>query len=195
MQKSSDLNCQETTIDLSPIVTNGGGLSSMWSTMNGNILSDPSKDSIKVNQPGLYTFTLSDGAGCTKDYSITVSKNVTKPIIDSGLNDTINCINSIINLQGSVITPITDYISLWYSPGNIISNPEQLSIAVSDPGFYILKVEDTLSHCVTIDTVTVLKDINLPDLVITTPDMITCSLDSIKLLASLMNYQPSTIYL
>ena len=195
LQKSSDLNCQETTIDLSPIVTNGGGLSSMWSTMNGNILSDPSKDSIKVNQPGLYTFTLSDGAGCTKDYSITVSKNVTKPIIDSGLNDTINCINSIINLQGSVITPITDYISLWYSPGNIISNPEQLSIAVSDPGFYILKVEDTLSHCVTIDTVTVLKDINLPDLVITTPDMITCSLDSIKLLASLMNYQPSTIYL
>ena len=192
--KSGDINCSNTNVQLISIVNDGQGLNTVWTTTDGNIITDPVNDTIMADQPGDYIFTLSDDNGCNQSYTITIEENTAAPILNAGPDSLLTCLISSIELKGSVSNPVSNYIVNWSSPQNIINNSDSLLVTINGPGTYILTVEDTLNHCITSDTLIINVSKNNPDIDLPLIDKITCDNLNVKLIPDVVNYDPDFVY-
>jgi uncharacterized repeat protein (TIGR01451 family) len=107
-----------------------------------------------VNQPGLYTFKVTDTSnGCTATDQIIVIQPA--PITaDAGPDRLLDCITAIVTLTGSSNVPNQQVNYLWTGVG-VVSGANTLHPVINTPGVYTLLVTDTYTGCTATDQMTV----------------------------------------
>ena len=115
-------------------------------------------EDVYVTEPGVYTLTVRDRAGCESSDSVTVRQGETSPWIWSNSIEFLTCTQSSITLMPDVEGGTPPYSYLW-SPGGQSTK----SITVDGPGSYSLTVTDA-SGCSTDEIITVWDDRSRPNI-------------------------------
>ncbi len=183
------LTCTATSISLSGNGSaTGTDITYTWTTTNGTIVSGENTINPTVGQIGDYTLLVNDGAnGCSNSVTISVIEDVTPPtpLIDQTNNQTLDCINSSVVIDGSGSQPIGNVSYQWTTAnGNILSGANTSNPEVDDDGEYILTVTNTLNGCTAMESITILQDLSVPQVSIGTPLTLTCDITEIDLTAT-----------
>jgi len=158
------LSCSNSTVDIN---SNGSSTGPQyqysWTTSNGHIVSDPLLHDITVDAPGLYVLTIFDTyLGCTNANFIQVSGASGLPIANAGSDDVLPCSGGQITLSGESSSTGTNFTYQWTTDdGNIVSDPNAITIDVDASGVYVLKVTNTSNGCTASDAVEVTIDNNI----------------------------------
>ena len=133
-----------------------------WTTDDGSIVGNPNTDSIWVNAGGFYFVEIQDSInGCSSYDTVFVNEFYDYPVAEAGIDIQMNCMDEIYSLTGiNSIYGGADII--WTGPG-IISDPEGIEIEVNEPGTYYLWIQDQLSLCEAIDSVSLIPP-DLPEI-------------------------------
>lgn len=153
-----------TTIQLDAFnTTTGTGVTYLWTTPNGNIASQETTLMPIVDTTGMYILTVTNGAnGCTAVDTVLATFNTALPIANAGRDQLLDCDNTTVILDGSGSSQGADVAYSWTSiDGAFMSTQDTLTPVVIRAGTYILTVEN-LGSCITIDSVIVTQDANIP---------------------------------
>ncbi|WP_343692886.1 T9SS type A sorting domain-containing protein [Chitinophaga sp.] len=159
----SVLTCATTSINLN--ATSNGTIT--WSGYNAGV------NPITVTAAGKYYVTALAANGCTRTDSVTVSQDVSKPTLSVTAPGTLTCTTSAVNL-----TAVSNGTITW-TGFNAGVNP----ITVSAPGKYYVTALGA-NGCTRIDSVTVSQDVSKPTLSVTAPGILTCTTNSVNLIAT-----------
>ena len=161
-----DCNNMQTSLDVFTELFYFEETSTLWTTLNGSIISDPTQNTIDVDQPGSYTVVVTNlTSGCTGTSTIDVLSDFNTPsvfvdILNFGM---LTCDNPTISILGITNIDPEDASFLWTSSdGSIITDPTQTNIEVNDCGTYTLTVTDLTNGCTTSSTATPLCNNDAP---------------------------------
>jgi gliding motility-associated-like protein len=152
----TNLTCTDSVRTLSVNATTDGNWSAVWRTISGNILNDAGSARIQVNAGGLYLVEVVDSSNlCTNFDSVQVIDDSQLPQIDIASPFELSCQREIVSLEVNVEED-GDYIFQWTTnEGTIIDGANSAAAQVEDPGRYKLKVENSLTGCIAVDSVDV----------------------------------------
>jgi len=156
--------------------------STLWQTTDGNILSDPTQNVIKVNAAGTYSVVVTNlSSGCTGMETIIIDSETLGPQVSIDIPSELNCVQSTVFLDATTSSSSGAEITyVWIDGfGNEISDEED--IFVSEPGDYTLTVTEVTSGCQNVATVLVISDYNIPTIAIAEPAVLSCSNNSVLL--------------
>ena len=146
--------------------------STHWETVDGNIISDPTQNTIEVDQAGIYTVVVTNlASGCTGTASVEILADADLPSLtvtasDDGL---LTCVNSVITLDASSSLSSINASYQWTTnDGNIISDLNQDNIEVDQGGTYMVLVTNLSNGCTSSESIAVLEDVELPSVSIST---------------------------
>ncbi len=132
-----------------------------------------------VNQPGLYTVTVTDPAnGCTNTANVNVTQTVTPPTANAGTPQELTCAALTAVLNGSSSTAGVTFA--WTGPG-IVSGGNTATPTVNQPGNYVLTVTNPLNGCTNTANVNVTQNIVPPVSNAGGNQELTCSILSVQL--------------
>ncbi|WP_146154490.1 T9SS type A sorting domain-containing protein [Chitinophaga ginsengisoli] len=163
------LTCSRTSVNLTASSTTAN----TTFTWTGNAAG---QNPISVSTPGKYYVTVAAANGCTKQDSVTVTQDITKPNLAIATPAVLTCNTTNVNLTASSTTANTTFTWTGSAAGQ---NP----ISVSTPGKYYVTATSA-NGCIKQDSVTVTQDITKPNLAIATPQVLTCNTTSVNLTAS-----------
>jgi len=150
----------------------GPNITYAWYNTSGVLVStDLNTD---VSEAGDYTLIVTNSTnGCTAEDITDVVPDVNLPTVGIELPAIINCITSAVDINSSA-SGMGTLVYQWSNPsgGNAGTTA---SINVSEPGVYTLVVTNSDNGCSAEASVDVLENMNLPDPIATTADMITCT--------------------
>ena len=155
---SGPIDCNNSTVSLSASGSSmGDTISYSWLTSDGSIVSGADSAVATVDSPGEYTLFVEDtDNGCFQTAAVSVLQGDTIPDIAIAAPDTFTCADTLINLAASPATPSSSLQYLWGTPNGQISGADSLSSATAaDAGLYVLTTTDSITGCVTTDSVLV----------------------------------------
>lgn len=132
----------------------GANFTYKWTANPGNIVSGSSTLYPVVNQPGTYTFLVTNTAnGCTSSLSVQVTGNITPPVSEAGPIQTLACNVTNIPLNGAGSSTGPGFTYQWTATqgGVIISGGTTLNPIVASTGNYTLVVTNTANGCTASD--------------------------------------------
>lgn len=162
---NAELTCAQDTVEISvDAFPSHGILFYDWFTSNGNIISNPTRSFIEVDQPGIYRLVITAEHGselCDTTLFFDVTENIINIVSAAGPDGIIDCDNPIYMLDGSGSSTGPDIIYLWSdTTGSIISN--NLIPNINTAGLYYLTVVDTITQCSNIDSALITTSGSLP---------------------------------
>ncbi|MFK8056757.1 MAG: gliding motility-associated C-terminal domain-containing protein [Saprospiraceae bacterium] len=174
------LTCLVDTLELSPITLGGGGYIFGWSGPQGT-----SADSLQiVTMPGRYQVIVERVDNACRDTAVVeVVVNRQVPSLFYLVPDTLTCTVDSVALDASGSLAPNVQIDWQSSAGASLSIVGGVSYANS-PGVYQLFVLDTINGCRDSALVTVVNDTSGLQLVLSVSDTLTCSRDSVALMAT-----------
>ena len=182
------LNCsiEDQILDASNS-SSGGQIVYSWTTADGNILDGANGPNPLIDDPGLYTLTLSSlQNGCDSTQSIMIQEDITTPDLSIATPEQLDCDLTEISLDATASSSGTEFDYQWTtSNGNIIGSANILEPLIDQPGDYTLQIINSINGCDTAGIITVNQDVVPPILNIEEPDLLNCIIDSISLDASL----------
>lgn len=139
---------------------NGTNYDLLWTTTNGNILSGETTLTPLVNQIGEYTLTImNQDNGCDDNLNITVSENKQIPIVDTGADLEMDCIQTTIAL-GVNASNGSNFSYEWSSTnGTLVSGTNTASPSASSIGLYEVLVTNVDNGCSNSDEVSVFQNL------------------------------------
>ena len=142
----------------------GTGITYFWTTSDGVILSGTTTLLPTVGASGTYVLTVENTLnGFFATDTVLVGNLVVLPFVDLSVNTLLSCIDNTVLVDGSNSSMGTNFLYSWSTnDGNIIAIIGDDSISVDQSGFYFLEITDTTNGCVTIDSIEVFQDNNLP---------------------------------
>ena len=143
------LNCDILMVSLGGQSSSGPDIHYRWSSVEGNILTDPTQQFIQVDMPGSYQIVVVDSAnGCQSVDEAIVSQNLDLPGILVSADGILTCDMQSVQVSSELIGGSGTFTYLWTTnDGTIQSDPTAASITVISPGTYQLNVVDQLSLC------------------------------------------------
>ncbi len=188
IQPTSVLNCVLTALNLSAVGTSTGPqFEYLWTTLDGNIIGDPTILSPSIDQPGTYTLTVTNTQnGCVSSQSVTVLQSQTPPLAEAGASAVLTCTATTLQLNGAGSSTGLGISYQWVAGGGgmIVSGGATLTPTISAPGTYTLTVFDGQNGCTTSDIVIITQDLEEPIAVIGAPAMLTCVVEELSLNAT-----------
>lgn len=161
----------------------GMGISYSWTAMPGHISMGPDTSTPTVDAPGNYTLIVNNSTtGCADTASVSVIALQTLPGADAGEAALLTCLHFQDTLVGMTPATGSNLVFQWSGPC-ITSILDSVSIGVDCPGRYYFAVTDTLTGCISIDSVDVLESVSAPTAVIDPPAKLNC-IDSLLTLHS-----------
>ncbi|RMG84841.1 MAG: PKD domain-containing protein [Bacteroidetes bacterium] len=134
-----------------------------WTTVDGNIVSGANTLTPTVDAPGEYCLEVMNSAGenCTVSDCVQIFENTLAPTADAGPNQTIDCINSSVTLDGTNSSQGATFSYQWTGP-SIVSGANTLTPEVDLPGIYTLLVSNSENGCTAESTTEVIDDMTAP---------------------------------
>ncbi|MCB0641254.1 MAG: hypothetical protein KDC44_06420, partial [Phaeodactylibacter sp.] len=130
---------------------------------------------VSTAMPGLYTLTVTGPNGCSSTEAVEVTGDLSAPDGSATVSGSLDCNNAMVTLSGSSATPSATF--QWNGPG---LNASQATVSASQPGVYTLLVTGP-NGCFVLETVEVLADLALPDILAEVQDTIDCINSSVTL--------------
>ncbi len=156
----------------------GANLLYAWTTQDGSIIGDADDLTLEVDKGGTYTLTVSDGDnGCVSSESITVDSDISLPTIEVN-NGALTCDVAEVEICASVDA---GHIVRWNTDNGIIM---QSCIIVSVSGDFEAIVEGP-NGCTSSAISTVTQSIEVPEVSLASPSIITCTQESVLLTAQI----------
>ena len=159
-------------------------------------------DSTQVNEPnpfvsvpGTYVLTIFDTLNncASSPDTVEIGMNGNPPVatILNHDSDTIDCLTPTLTLTGAQV-PNANY--LWTDQNGLpVGTGSGISVMVGVQGIYFFNVLDTINGCTGVDSIEVLVDKNLPLIVFTLPDDLSCSMEEVQLNATGSQTGPAII--
>lgn len=171
---SNILNCNTTSISLSAT----GGQSYSWSNGTTNLGTNAS---LSLSTPGSYTVTVTGANGCISTSSMSITQNLTLPIVNitSSNSNIINC-----NIPSLTLTASGGQTYEWESNGTVLGT--SASLIVNTQGQYTVTVIGA-NGCSTTGDYTITANNNPPTASISSnvpSNTLTCTTTSVTLTAS-----------
>ena len=137
---------------------------------------------------GLYTLDVVDANGCVETQSINI-ENIPGPELFMPGTQEITCANPTVVLAPEVeYENLFDLVFQWTTTdGNIVEGAFDQQCVVSQPGTYLLTVEDVLYGCTVFDQVVVTGDVDIPQVTAGEDQALTCDSQSLVVSASINN--------
>ncbi len=118
--------------------------------------------SILPNSDLTYTVVATNAAGCGTNGMLPIDL-LPAPIADTGIADELNCSNNTVQLSGNIINNSAIIDFGWQGPaGGISAGASSLTPTVVLPGWYFLQANNTENGCISIDSVQVDSNFQLP---------------------------------
>ncbi len=158
------LSCTTNTVTLSGNgSSSGNGITYLWSTTNGNIVSGAGTLVPVINQVGIYTLTVTNALnGCTAADIVQVGQDNSLPQAIIAPPATLTCDVQELNLSATA-SQGNEYTYLWStSNGNIVTGETSLAPQINEPGTYLLMVTNTTNGCTITTQAVVNQNISLP---------------------------------
>lgn len=142
----------------------GNEFAYLWSTSDGNIVSNETTLTPVINAPGTYEILVTNTlTSCASIATIQVEQDITDPISNAGDSPELTCGIPTLELNGTLSSNDPVMVFNWSTnDGNIVNGETTLTPTVSEPGFYNLLVTNTENGCTSIAQVEVTQDVNLP---------------------------------
>ncbi|MBL4702923.1 MAG: hypothetical protein JKY54_00245, partial [Flavobacteriales bacterium] len=153
------IDCNNTSISLDGTASSGTGLTYIWSTTTGNIVSGGTSTSPTVDAAGTYDLQLTGSNGCVHTSSVTVTMDTVAPMALAVGGGDLNCNVLSLILDGTGSTgAIATYV--WTTiGGNIVSGGGTIAPTVDAAGTYTLTVTGA-NGCSTTSSVIVTSTAN-----------------------------------
>src|SRR5690606_250152 len=174
------LNCLISVVSLdgSASTSISGNIGFEWFDDENNIISD--NENALATASGIFTLNVTDtDNGCSVSTTIQVQEDVQQPIAEAGENQTLNCGDTELNLDGSGSEGQNLTFEWRDEGGDVISNIATAT-AYSSGTFYLF-VTNTQNGCVGLDSVEVIPDQNLPTADAGTAEPLTCAITEVTL--------------
>jgi gliding motility-associated-like protein len=150
---TKELNCIDTVITIGFLTPLPPGTTVSWE--GGTII----QDTLQVNQAGSYEGMVTAANGCSSVFVAEVTQNMALPVFEA-LSDTINCIQSKTDIE---ISGTGTYTSVtWIGQSGDVYVGQK--VKVDKPGYYYATVVGD-NGCQSKDTVEVLSDFSIPELI------------------------------
>lgn len=130
-----------------------------WTTVTGNFVNGFNTLTPEVNAPGTYYLSI-ENSGCSSIDSVIVTQNIIAPIADAGLEQSITCTQTCVNLGGNSTSQGTNFSYSWTSINGFVS--AEISPEVCQVGEYILTVLDTSNNCISATSSVIVLENNSP---------------------------------
>ena len=146
------------------------------------------QDSLIVDAIGVYAMEVMNlNNGCVQSVDFEIFKNADYPLIDLAFPDTLNCINDVIEIDGSLSSVEPTITNQWYGENfESLSGEEDLTIEIDRGGTYYLELSNSENGCVEVDSILIIQDQALPDIEAGLDDYIRCFEDDYQLNAELL---------
>jgi len=163
--------------------SSGPGYSYSWD--GPGILSGQNTPVATVNEPGVYTLTVSFDTGdgiCSKSASITVLPDPNTVTANATGGEELTCVQKTTMLDGTGSTTGAGVAYNWQPAAGVVSGQGTLMPTVNQPGIYTLTVTRTGSGCTATATAEATQNIATPTAVAAAPGPITCVPGTITLI-------------
>jgi len=142
----------------------GNNFSYLWTTTDGNILSDSDGLLTSVNAAGIYALQVTNTQnGCSSHQQVEVFENVAAPTIEFLTPEIITCLNDTVQLS-VVLGPNQAYSYEWSEIDGNLSGPSNQPFALATTsGDFQLLVSDIQNGCTTTDTLSVNDNLVYPE--------------------------------
>ncbi len=182
------INCYQPQQVLNATGTStGSNYTYQWGTQGGQILSGANTLQPTIGAGGTYTLIVTNtNNSCTASASVTVNADQTPPVANAGANQTLNCTNPTLTLNGSASSQGANFSYQWTATqgGNIVSGSTTLAPQVNAAGVYQLLVTNTQNGCTSAASVQVFEDAAKPVVQIAPPSVLNCLANQVTLNAN-----------
>lgn len=176
------LNCNVTELTL-----NGAGSSTgqqfeyLWT--GPGIVANETTLTPLIDAPGTYQLLVTNFTNnCQSTASVVISEDITLPIANAGLDDTLSCSVTSLTLNATGSSTGNNMQYVWDSPnGNIVSGGTTLAPTINAPGDYFITVTNITNGCTSTDMVLIDEDDSLPTVKILPTSPITCIVTQLTL--------------
>ena len=168
------LTCDSTVVEIGGFESSTGpGFTYNWTTDGGQFAGPADGPFVLASQPGSYQLVVRNTRnGCEATSSTTVFEDNQPPNVEAGPDRELNCASPQAVLDGSSSDTGAPLEYLWSGP--CLQSPADSSqILVDCSGVYYLRITNTASGCVGVDSVAVSRDSLLPIVVL--PDSLELS--------------------
>lgn len=173
-----------TTLNGSAGSSTGPEFTYAWTTVGGNISSNPTTLNPGVNAPGVYIVTVTNTTNnCTATASTTVAQNVQLPVVNAGLDNTLTCAVTSLPLGATIVSSSSTGISyVWGTTGGaIVNGGNTANPTINAPGTYSVTVTDAINGCTGTDLLQIGTNTTPPVALIGNPQTLTCTTTQISL--------------
>lgn len=180
---SPTLTCIQPQAVLQGVVEPGPGISILWASANGNIVSGGTSATPTVDQPGDYQLLVTNTSnGCTNTATVLVLQNTITPTANAGPDATLSCSLNALKLNGSgAANGGATFNWTAFNGGNLVSGSTTLNPTIDAPGTYVLLVTDPANGCTATDSVVVANDATAPMATASNPGSLTCAVTQLNL--------------
>lgn len=176
------INCTTPSMALDgSLSASGVGITYLWSTVGGNIVSGGTSTAPTIDAAGTYTLTVSDASnGCSDSDDVIITDDFTAPTAEAGPGQLITCLATTVGLDGTGSSTGANFTYGW-SGGNVVSGGTTIMPTVDQATTYTITVTDITNGCTATDDVVVAADAGLPNADAGSDQDITCVVTSVTL--------------
>jgi hypothetical protein len=182
---NEELNCNVNSLTLNGSASSTGGtFTYQWTTASGNITGGETTLNPTVDAAGTYVLVVTNTSNnCTSEASALVNNNNTAPNADPGTPDTLTCITSSVQLDGSNSSGGNNLSYEWFDSNNnsIATNS---TTTVNSSGNYLLVVTNDDNGCTSQSSATVSQNTAVPTATANTNGLLDCNNSTVTLNSS-----------
>jgi gliding motility-associated-like protein len=150
-------------------------------TSPDSVLTLPDQSQLIVYTPGYINLNIQNVLnGCVNDYEFNLYENYNTPELEIEEQDEfLNCDVGILELNA--LNSASGLFSYeWIGlDGQVLEDGQgTLNPTINQPGLYMLEATDLISGCTDMDSIEVFGDTESPDVSVSTPDLLTCLVES-----------------
>ena len=167
-----------------------------WTTPNGTIIAGEDSVFATVNAAGNYQLLVRNLRNqCEQTASIAVTTEQEYPIVDLPNNLSFVCTDDFISIEPILEeTPANFNINWQTTNGTLTTEATDFTATVAGPGWYFIEVEDIGNNCITEDSVLVVDNRALPEIIDLPNQMLGCDKKGIQLSAEGSAVGTSIVY-
>lgn len=185
IQAAPPITCLVDKLTLNASVASSGNFTYQWGSVDGAILSGANTLNPVVTKSGTYTLIVTNTANnCSAVENVVVIADNIPPAINAGPNQTLNCTEPTLTINGT--GPSSGHTYKWVATdgGNILLGANTLTPSIDKPGTYTLTATNNTNGCTSTSVAQIAQDAGQPVVQIAAPPTLTCTTQQVNINAA-----------